>query len=185
MKRSMFGFGLCFSIFSCISLGARADFVGNVGTDLDLAGLKAKCAELSGNQQLKPFNAVISCSSKTTFWKVVTFDKNPKFKMKNTHEYGVAARMKGYQMPYQVIPTPIGPTEAPCVVLEKWTATVPAIEVELSCDKLSKLESFVDVCQPLIEKNRKENPSLSIMEKGAQVFNSCEHTSGLTQGQTE
>ena len=171
--------GKIIGICACLaSGGAFAAFVENQSTGLDLAGLKAKCVELSGNQQLKPFNAVITCSSKTAFWRLVPSGKNM-FTMKNYMEYVVSAKMKSYSMPAQTISSPIADTSAPCVILEKWTRTVPAITVELSCDKLMSIQSFVDVCKPTLDRNLADNPSLAIDEKADEVFNSCDHSMGM------
>ena len=166
-------------IFACLTGWSTFAVSGeNQSTNLDLAGLKAKCVELSGNQQLKPFNVVITCSSKTSFWRLVPPGKQ-NFTMQNYMEYGVSARMKSYQMPAQWISSPIADTQAPCVLLEKWTRTVPALTVELTCDKLLALNSFVDICKPTIDGNLADNPSLAIDQKADEVFNSCEHPMGL------
>ena len=165
---------VCGIVACMVSMSSYAEFSENQSTNIDLAGLKAKCVELSGNQQLKPFNAVISCSTRTTFWKLIPSANY--FKMKNYMEFGVSARMKSYQMPYQTLPYRIDDTQAPCVTLEKWTRTVPAIEVELNCEKLMTVSSFLDICKPVIDSNLAENPSLAVEEKADEVFNSCDHS---------
>ena len=142
MKRITFCIAM---VFSLASWNAFSEQGSDTTKKFDLAWLKAKCVELTANEQLKPFSAIISCSSKSTFWKQVSDEPPQMFKMVNTQVYGVAAKMKGFQLPYREIAETLPPTEAPCVVMEKWTRTVPEIETKKSCEEIMAVNSVFDL----------------------------------------
>jgi hypothetical protein len=173
---------LCVGVAICCSSGQGFSQAGGApGQALDLDGLKAKCAELTGNEQLKPFAAVISCSSRETFWKESA--ERPPFQLNNSLEYGISVKMKGLQMPFTTVADTTTPTEGTCTVFEKWSRTIPDIETKKTCAEIMAVNDLTELCKPFLAASVTENPSLLMEEKTGELFNSCRDAVPLPEGQ--
>jgi hypothetical protein len=164
----------CVGVALCLTSGyamSQTRQGGNGSQTLDLGWLKAKCAELTGNEQLKPFAVTITCSSKSTYWKEAA--ERPIFRVPNTLEYGISAKMKGYQLPFRTLSDSVAPSQGACIIMEKWTRTVPEIETKKTCEEIMAVNSLLDLCKPFIEESLANNPSLALDEKTNERFNSC------------
>lgn len=159
-------------IFAFASMTAFAG--GDSAANLDLQGLKDKCVELQGNQQLKPFKAQVTCREIAYIWQ--KGEVTP-LTLKNEREVGGAVRMKNFGVPYQAGPAAIADSSASCEILHKFKRVVPAVDVELSCDELLAIEDLSTFCTPIIDARVAEDPSIVTFEKTSEIYNTC---SGLS-----
>ncbi len=156
---------------SSLSISALAAAPQN--GSLTLAGLKAKCVELSGNEQLKPFKALVSCQQYSTEWRVSVQKADP-IVLKNATKIGASFALKGYSVPFRAEEVLAPSTEVGCQQLDQYGLTVPSVDIELDCAALSTVDSLAAFCGPLIEERLKADPSLQIEEATGMSLNSCQ-----------
>ncbi|RYZ60090.1 MAG: hypothetical protein EOP07_01920 [Proteobacteria bacterium] len=156
-----------------IASGSTAMAAGAEGSQtLDLAGIKAKCAELLQNEQLKPFKAVVSCKQVVTQWRPAAAQADA-LQVANFKEVGATFTLKGYEVPFKSEVLDLAPTPASCSTLEQVRLTVPAVDIELACDALESVQNITDICQPAIAARVDADPSIQIEELTGETFNSC------------
>ena len=146
---------------------------GSKDQTLDLVGLKSKCAELQQNEQLKPFKAVVSCNQVVTEWRTSTTLQADPVSIKNTRQIGASFTLKGYEVPFEAEVADIAPAFAPCSMMEQVRRTVPAVDIELSCEALAKVQSISEFCGPAINERLQADPSIQIEELTGRTFDSC------------
>ncbi|MDQ3233219.1 MAG: hypothetical protein M3Q07_15485, partial [Pseudobdellovibrionaceae bacterium] len=66
---------------------------GGSQSQMTLEGLKNKCTELSANEQLKPFKAVVTCKQVSTEWRPAA--EAPSVEVQNTKQIGASFSLKG------------------------------------------------------------------------------------------
>ncbi|MCX6131312.1 MAG: hypothetical protein NTX25_19910 [Proteobacteria bacterium] len=147
--------------------------VNNRNTTLNLTALKAKCADLTANEQLKQFKAMVTCKQVLTEWRPSTKTADP-IEMQNTKEIGAAFSLKGYTVPFQAEAVEVSPSLAACGAMEQVRVTVPAVDLELTCDALAQVEKLSDLCGPAIEERIKADPSIQVTEATGESFSSCQ-----------
>ena len=140
---------------------------------MDLEALKAKCQELSSNQQLKPFSAIVTCREVSTEWREAEMDEPETIEISNAREIGASFRLKGFEVPYDGEVVAVEPTLAKCAVLEEYKLTISAVDIELSCEALQEVQSLAQLCSPAIEDRLSEDPNVLREEKTGRTFNSC------------
>lgn len=153
-----------------VSASAFAAQGGNQSS-MNLEGLKNKCTELSANEQLKPFKAVVTCKQVTTEWRPAA--ESPSVEVQNSKQIGASFSLKGYAVPFQAEDVEVGPATAACTVLEQYKLTVPAVDIELDCAGLQAVQKLADLCGPVIDERVTADPSIQIEEKTGATFNSC------------
>jgi hypothetical protein len=146
------------------------------GGKLDLSTLKEKCAELTANQQIKPPKVQITCSEISHVWKPA---KGSQKLLPNTREVGASARMKNFEVPYFGIASEIEGTTTDCAVLERYKETVPAVDVELTCEQLEQIQDLNEFCTPKIDERVQQDPGIVLSEKTGEIYNTC---SGIASG---
>jgi hypothetical protein len=137
-----------------------------------LQDLKSKCMELSANEQLKPFKAVVSCKQVASEWRP-SAQPVDSIKIQNTKQIGASFSLKGYAVPFQLEEIAVSPSEAACHLLEQYTITVPAVDLELDCSALEQVQNLADLCGPAIEERFSADPALAIEEATGKTFNTC------------
>jgi hypothetical protein len=157
-------------MFWVLALGASLPAVGYGEDTLDLAGLKAKCAELTQNSQLKPFKIQVTCRQEIQQWRSAPSAEKP---LTNVRTVGGSLRMKNYDVGFVDGAQPITDTAAPCAVVEKWKSVVPAVDLEISCDELTPIENISDYCTPIIEQRIQEDPSIVTEASTGEMYNTC------------
>jgi hypothetical protein len=157
-----FGFALSASAYAA---------QGGSQSSMTLQDLKNKCTELSANEQLKPFKAVVTCKQVSTEWRPAA--ESPTIEVQNTKQIGASFSLKGYAVPFQAEDVEVGPATAACTVLEQYQLTVPAVDIELDCAGLNAVQSLADLCGPVIDERLTADPSIQIEEKTGATFNSC------------
>jgi hypothetical protein len=155
---------------------------GATTESLSLEELKAKCTELSSNQQLKPFNAVVTCREVSLEWREMQMEQPETIAIENAREIGATFRLKGFEVPYGSESVQVEPTVAACTVLEEYEITIPAVDVELSCDALNQVASLAELCTPAIEERIQDDPSIMQEQRTGRTFNTCV---GLQQPEPE
>jgi len=163
------GLGVSASVFAAESSGRGG---GSPGSSMTLQDLKGKCMELSANEQLKPFKAVVSCKQVTTEWRPAAQSVDP-VKIQNTKQIGASFSLKGYAVPFQIEQIEVSPSEAACHLLEQYTITVPAVDLELDCSALTQVQNLADLCSPAIEERVSADPGIAIEEATGESFNTC------------
>jgi hypothetical protein len=144
---------------------------GGSQTSMTLEGLKDKCTELSANEQLKPFKAVVTCKQVATEWRPAA--ESPSVEVQNSKQIGASFSLKGYAVPFQAEDVEVGPATAACTVLEQYKLTVPAVDIELDCAGLQAVQKLTDLCGPAIDERVTADPSIQIEEATGVTFNSC------------
>jgi len=171
------------SVFA-LGLGASS-FAGLAqAVNLDLPGLKAKCAELSADEQLKPFKAVVTCKQVVTEWRPSSQTANPST-IANTKEIGASFSLKSYAVPFESESIDVSPSQYSCTILEQVKATVPAVDMELDCAALDQVQKLSDLCGPIIEERLAADPGIEVVEPTGKIFNSCTGQQTVSEGQTE
>lgn len=163
---------MVFTALSTFGLTLATGAFASSGQTLDLAGLKAKCNELQANEQLKPFKAVVSCKQVSTEWRPSAAQAAP-VEVANFKEIGASFTLKGYDVPFKSEAIDVGASFASCSVLEQVRKTVPAVDIELSCEALDAVEGIADICGPAIDARVDADPSIVIEELTGETFNSC------------
>lgn len=154
-----------------LSASAAYSAQGQGQSSMTLEGLKNKCTELSANEQLKPFKAVVTCKQVATEWRPSA--ESPTIEVQNSKQIGASFSLKGYAVPFQAEDVQVGPATAACTVLDQYQLTVPAVDIELDCAGLQAVQSLADLCGPAIEERVTADPSIQIEEKTGATFNSC------------
>jgi len=131
--------------------------------------------ELSGNQQIKPFKAVVTCREVSYVWRQAPSKETQA--LQNAREVGASIRMKGFETPYSGESVPVSPSQAQCVVMEKWKLSVPAVDTELTCDDLRSIEDITQFCLGQIDQRLQEDSSLMIEEATGERINTCSQSS--------
>ncbi len=145
---------------------------GNVkGYGMTLDELKAKCVELSANQQIKPFKVQVTCSEVSKIWRE---GQPTQVAVDNSREVGATLRMKGFEVPYSGNTLPAGQTTANCSTLEQFQLTVPAVDIELSCDELTQINNLADFCAPHIDARVQADPGIVLSEPTGAKQNVCD-----------
>lgn len=162
------------SCLSILLLGASASaFAGTPNNgSMTLAGLKAKCVELSANEQLKPFKAIVTCNQVATVWRPGA-EAADTIKVQNVKQIGASFSLKGYAVPFQMEAVEVQPSEAACSVLQQFKLTVPAVDIELDCAALAQVETIAALCSPVIEERVTADPTIQIEEPTGETFNTC------------
>jgi hypothetical protein len=144
---------------------------GAVGQEsAQLTSLKDKCAELTANQQIKPFKIQVTCSETSFVWKPA---QPSEFRLPNLREVGASARMKSFEFPFVGGAVQIDDTVANCEVLERHKVTIPAVDVELTCAELEEIQNFTDFCTPIIDERVEQDQGIMLTEKTGEVYNTC------------
>lgn len=162
---SVVAFGVALSASAFAAQGT------NNGT-MTLEGLKNKCTELSANEQLKPFKAVVTCKQVSTEWRPA---QGQSIDIQNMKQIGASFSLKGYAVPFQAEDVEAGPTQVACSVHEQYKLTVPAVDIELDCAGLQAVQKLADLCGPAIDERVQADPSIQIEEATGVTFNSCSH----------
>lgn len=139
---------------------------------LDLDGLKAKCAELSADEQLKPFKAVVSCRQTLLEWRPAEKQAAPVM-IENVKQVGATLTLKSYSVPFQAEDVEVSPSQASCQLWEQHRITVPAVDIELDCDALAKVSSLTELCSPAIDQHLASDPAIQQIEATGNTFDSC------------
>lgn len=140
---------------------------------MSLADLKAKCAELSADEQLKPFKALVSCKQTVKEWRPVG-QAGESLMIENTKEIGASFSLKGYAVPFQSEEVAMAPAAIACQIYEQVQISVPAVDLDLSCDALTKVDKLSDLCAPAIEERIKADPGIQQIETTGKTFNTCQ-----------
>lgn len=157
-----------------LALSTSAFAAGTGSGTLTLDSLKNKCTELSANDQLKPFKAIVTCKQVATEWRPAAAQAEP-VQIENMKEIGASFALKGYAVPFQAEEVEAAPAQAACSVLEQYKLTVPAVDIELDCAGLQAVTKLADLCGPVIDERVKADPSIQIAEATGITFNSCNH----------
>ncbi|MES2743871.1 MAG: hypothetical protein V4655_00530 [Bdellovibrionota bacterium] len=147
-------------------------FAASPSQNLDLAGLKVKCNELQANEQLKPFKAVVSCKQTSTEWRPSQAEADPT-QIANFKEVGASFTLKGYEVPFKSEAIEIPSSFVSCSILEQVRKSVPAVDIELSCEALNSVDSIADLCAPAIDARVDADPSIVFEELTGATYNSC------------
>jgi hypothetical protein len=164
-------FSMSVLAFGLVASASAFAAQGGSQSSMTLEGLKNKCTELSANEQLKPFKAVVTCKQVATQWRPSA--EAPSVEVQNSKQIGASFSLKGYAVPFQAEDVQVGPATAACTVLEQYKLTVPAVDIELDCNGLNAVQSLADLCGPVIDERLAADPSLQIEEPTGATFNSC------------
>lgn len=143
---------------------------GQQGTGFDLSSLKDKCAELTANQQIKPPKVQITCSQISHVWKPA---KGAQKLLPNIREIGASARMKNFEVPFYGVSHEIEGTTTDCAILERYKESVPAVDIELTCEQLEQIQDLNEYCTPKIEERVQQDPGIVLSEKTGETYNTC------------
>jgi len=161
---------------SATTLHAK-DLADHAENAMDFSSLKAKCLELSSNQQLKPFKAIVSCKEVSYVWREAK--EQTRKTLQNSRQIGSSIRMKGFETPEQEVGVPIEDSNARCTVMEKWKRTVPSVDAELSCDELNNVADLTQYCFHQVTQRVEEDSSLAVEEATGERLDTC--TKGVSQ----
>jgi hypothetical protein len=153
-----------------LALGLSTSVFAEGSDKLDLVGLKAKCAELTQNSQLKPFKIQVTCRQEIQQWRL---RGTSEMTLPNSRTVGGSLRMKSYDVAFVNGTQPIVDSTAPCPVLEKWKSIVPAVDLEITCDELNPIESISDYCVPIIEARIQVDQSIVTEVPTGEIYDGC------------
>lgn len=138
------------------------------GVSLD--ELRAKCAELTRNDQLKPIKATITCNQLQYEW----VSANPSSAtLPNTLNVGAAVRMKGFEVAHQFYPQDSSPTQIECQQFKKVEKKVDNIDVEIMCGELEAIQDLATYCKPIIADRVAQDPALLVVRDTAETQSLC------------
>ncbi len=158
------------SLFVCATAamaeqGAQQDHYG-----VTLEDLRAKCAELSANDQLKPIKATVTCSELSYVW--VAGQSKPA-SLENSRNLGARVIMKGFEVEQRFFPTQQEATPIQCQQFVKIERKVDNIDVEMACAELNNIKDLGDFCNPVIAQRTSEDPSLRTERQTSEVISIC------------
>ena len=126
-------------------------------TNISLQDLKAKCADLLANPQIKPVTVKISCNEQSTYW---TPGPNKGANLPNTKQVGASVQMKGFVVPNAFFPIQANSTPIQCQTFVEMRRTVHNVDTELSCSDIAAINDLGSFCAPLVDSRVAQDPSL-------------------------
>lgn len=137
---------------------------------VNLEDLRAKCAELSANDQLKPIKATVTCNELSSVW--VAGQSKPA-QLENSRNVGARVIMKGFEVQQRFYPAQQEATQIACQQFVKVERKVDNIDVEMACAELNAIQDLGEFCKPVIEARVGEDPSLRTERQTDEVLSVC------------
>jgi len=150
---------------------AFADSSWDTAERSNLESLKAKCAELSSNQQLKPLKVQVTCRESGFYWKQA--ETSAQLQLTGHRELGAAVHMKNFEVPFEGAAVVALTLTATCPIFEKVRYQIAGVDVQLSCEDLNQVESLAAYCTPIIDERRAADPSVVQEEATSETLNPC------------
>ena len=145
--------------FVMVSASAFANNAGVAGSQqsVSLDDLKAKCADLLANPQIKPVTVKISCNESSTYWAP---GQAKAAQLPNTEQVGASVQMKGFVVPNQFFPIQTNNTPIQCQTFVKMQRTVHNVDTELSCSDIASITDLGAYCVNVLTTRVGSDPSL-------------------------
>jgi len=155
-----------------ISAAAFANNSNSAGsqTSISLDDLKAKCADLLANPQIKPVSVKITCNAQSTYW-VPGQAKNAL--LPNSKQVGGSLQMKGFVVPNAFFPIQTNNTPIQCQTYVKMQRTVHNVDTDLTCDQIAQVSDLGGFCDNLVTARVAQDPSLVEEHPTNEVRNFC------------
>lgn len=157
-----------------VSASAFADAGEGAVSNVSLADLQAKCADLSANPQLKPIKVQVTCNELSYVWKAGQAKPS---QLANQRNIGAMVQMKGFQVPHDFFSADAAPTPISCATFVKYERKVQNIDVELTCAELARITDLGVYCLPIIEDRIADDPELVTETPTQEVTHLCPTTS--------
>lgn len=139
-----------------------------------LQELKERCAELSANQQLRPFTVSITCRQEGMVWK----ETAPTY-MDIDNGLQISATIRVKQFLSELVPESVvvAATPAACTVLEQFH-TQASVDLELTCAEIDAIDNLGSYCYGAIQNRIEEFPDQYVEESTGQLLNTCDGFQG-------
>jgi hypothetical protein len=164
--------------FSALMLVGAFSTPAALHANPQLIEMQQRCAELSANQQLRPFTVSLTCRQQGTVWRETDAAH---VTVENALQVTAAFSVKEFLSESIPEPVIVDSTQAACTVLEKFD-TMASVDLELTCADLNLIDNVTEFCVAAIDDRIQQNPEQYLEESTGVYLNTC---NGFSAEQSE
>lgn len=164
-----------FAVFCAANAYAASGSQGAPSSSITFEDLKAKCAELQSNPQMKTIKVEVTCDELSYYW---AGGKPTSGLLKNQRSIGASLRMKTFEVDHHNFPVNTPDTNIQCQTFQKIERKVHGVKTELTCDDIQAVNDLATFCEPLVSQRASQDPGAVEERATDEVINLCPQANG-------